>query len=72
MSKRLCHCNYCGTYIEEPEVRGPGNLHARNVCPCSSCGKELDNRFTDFTVEMVTDSFYANTPKLRCHPNYLH
>ncbi len=70
MSKRLCHCNYCKNYIEEPEVRGPGNPHAKNVCPF--CGNELNNRFTDYTVEMVTDSFYNNTPKLPCHPNYLH
>lgn len=69
MSKRLCHCNHCGNFIEEPEVRVPGNPQARNVCPF--CGEDLKNR-VDYTVEMVTDSFFEHTPKLPCHPNYLH
>lgn len=69
MSKVLCHCNYCSNYIEEPERRGPGNPNARNICPF--CDRELNSR-DDYTAELVTDSFYDNTPKRPCLPNYLH
>lgn len=68
MSKILYHCNKCETYVYEPEVRSVFNPHPRNVCPC--CGIALEST-ADYTEELVTDSFYDNTPKLRCYPNYL-
>ena len=67
--KTLYHCNHCSNYIEEPERRSSYNPHAKNVCPY--CGRELESS-SDYTGELVTDSFYYNTPKLPCHPNYLH
>lgn len=72
MSKLLCQCNYCKIYVEEPEVRGSGNPHARNVCPNLSCGKELNSKYSDYTAFLVSDGYYASVPKLKCVPNYLH
>lgn len=68
--KTLCHCAHCKNFIEEPEVRGAGNPHARNICPF--CGAELNDKYTDYVCELVTDSFYEHISKLPCHPNYLH
>ncbi len=68
--KNLCTCNYCGGNVYEPEIRSCGNPHARNVCPF--CGAELEDKYVDYRMELVSDSYYDNTPKQRCHPNYLH